>query len=447
MKLIELLGCTNVLVRIINPKVPDVYDGVNNWVVANSFTFPSDIVYINRLCDVGYANQILLDMTYFDKSGRPNIKYVSSQIEVELLDTKDHQKLIDMYDQYIMANLINNLGRYFRVGSDPEIFVEDEKGQVIPAYNFLGSKKEPNRTANVNYGNLPLYWDGPQAEFETSAQDCLAWQVDSVQAGLKALHQLAKKHNPKAKLSIKTVMDISMEELQNAKEEHITFGCMPSFNAYDMSGRQVAARELPFRSAGGHIHFGVGKKDKDSILRMVKALDAILGVACVSLFAKYDDPRRRQFYGLAGEYRLPKHGLEYRTLSNAWLFHPVIMNMVFDLGRKALVFGEKGMLKYWKGSEQETIECINSCNVKKAREILERNQAIFYMLFESAYGKGDLRAKVAVKTFMNGMESLIKDPTDFVTNWTLEGEWVTHSEGKNVAAAARTTNGGKTKIA
>jgi len=28
---------------------------------------------------------------------------------------------------------------------------------------------------------------------------------------------------------------------------------------------------------------------------------------------------RRRYYGLPGEYRLPKHGLEYRTLSNFWL--------------------------------------------------------------------------------------------------------------------------------
>jgi hypothetical protein len=66
---------------------------------------------------------------------------------------------------------------------------------------------------------------------------------------------------------------------------------------------------VPFRTTGGHIHFGIGKRDDETVSRMVKALDAIIGVACVSLFDGIDDPRRRRMYGLAGEYRLPEYGV------------------------------------------------------------------------------------------------------------------------------------------
>jgi hypothetical protein len=222
------------------------------------------------------------------------------------------------------------------------------------------------------------------------------------------------------------------EQTLEAKEEHIQFGCMPSFNAYGMKGLSIPGREVPFRPAGGHIHFGVGKLSEARAIEMVKGLDAILGVVCVSLFASFDDPRRRSLYGLAGEYRLPPHGLEYRVLSNAWLFHPLIMNLVFDLSRKALVFGDKGFLKFWKTSQEETIKVINSCDVKGARKIMELNKPVLRRVIASSYiGISEKELEVIYNIFYKGMESVVKDPTDIVGNWNLNGTWVAHSDGKD----------------
>jgi hypothetical protein len=336
------------------------------------------------------------------------------------------------FDDWMFSNLHMQLGHCMKMGSDPEIFVEDKNsGEVIPAFNFLGSKASgKDLTYNGSYGGKKMYWDGFQAEFETTPLDCLAYQVDSVFCGLKGVYDKAKAHNPNARLSADTVKFIPTEALMSAAEEHVTFGCMPSKNAYGMEGKKLPARECPVRSAGGHIHFGfVGKKTEEQIIENVKALDAILGVACVSLFAKYDNPARREFYGLAGEYRTPPHGLEYRVLSNAWLFHPLIMNIVFDLSRKVVVLSDKGMLRFWKGTEAETIECINTCNVEKAREILKRNEDLFIKLLRACYACDEIAAKTTMAIFMNGMESVVKDPTDLVTNWNLDGVWATHCEG------------------
>ncbi len=157
-------------------------------------------------------------------------------------------------------------------------------------------------------------------------------------------------------------------------------------------------------------------------------MDAILGVAGVSLFAKFDDPRRRQMYGLAGEYRLPPHGLEYRTLSNAWLFHPVIANIIFDLARSVFVFGDKGLMRYWKTSEEETIRVINTCDVKGARAILKNNELILKKIIKArAYNTNKI--DYIYGAIMNGMESIVNDPTDIVGNWDLKGTWKTHCDG------------------
>jgi hypothetical protein len=345
----------------------------------------------------------------------------------------------ELLEKFMTKNLHTFLGHSgIKFGSDPEIFVDDKTtGQVIPAFDFLGSKKEgTDRTFNpgTGYGGHRLYWDGFQAEFETTPLNCLAYHVDSVFNGLKGLHNKAVKHNPNAVLSADTVKMIPADLLMSAKEEHVTFGCMPSKNAYGMEGKKLPPRECPVRSAGGHIHFGFEgvKKTEEQLVENVKALDAILGVACVSLFAGYDNPLRREFYGLAGEYRTPPHGLEYRVLSNAWLFHPLIMNLVFDLARKAVVMSDKKLFyKHWKGNEQETIECINRCDVDKAREILKRNEQTFLSLMKACYACDDIAAKTTMAIFTNGMDSVVTNPRDILVNWNItKGTWATHCEGK-----------------
>ena len=45
---------------------------------------------------------------------------------------------------------------------------------------------------------------------------------------------------------------------------------------------------------------------------------------------------RREVYGRAGEHRLPKYGLEYRTLSNFWLRSYPLYSLIFGLARQAV---------------------------------------------------------------------------------------------------------------
>lgn len=330
----------------------------------------------------------------------------------------------------IKDKYINGLSMHH--GSDPEIFVIDGKTkEVIPSFAFLKSKSDPNIIENFKtaYGGKPLFWDGFQAEFNTHAETCFSWVADSIHSGLMTLDKLARKHNPNAKLTIQSTIDIPIDMLMEAKDEHVEFGCMPSFNAYGMEGLKLSGRDVPFRSAGGHIHFGLAsfyghkKLTKEVAEKYVKALDKILGVACVSLFAGYDDPRRRELYGLAGEYRTPNHGLEYRTLSNAWMAHPLIFNMVFELARKVVVLENIDLLTTWKTTEQETIECINKCDVKLARKILKRNEKMFKAIL---YSINKDRESAMYEIFMRGMDCIV-DTSDILKNWN-EG-YASHCEG------------------
>lgn len=58
---------------------------------------------------------------------------------------------------------------------------------------------------------------------------------------------------------------------------------------------------------------------KENADMVVNILDIVVGNTCVLIDRDPGNIERRKNYGRAGEYRLPKHGLEYRTLSNFWL--------------------------------------------------------------------------------------------------------------------------------
>lgn len=420
--------------------VADVEPSGTGFARVNAYKFKSKDVIIVNIHQSG-VNYML---NFFDEQN----KYTTAVIvpPTFMLKAADNEKAQALIKKYRMSQLDNlHTSLYFgtgKIGSDPEIFVENSKGTIIPAFNFLGSKAKPDHTPGYgeNYHTvLPrnktngndLYWDGFQAEFTTRASHCMGWHADSIQAGLRGIYLAAKKFNKNARLSIKTVFDISPELLAKSKPEHVAFGCNASFNAYGMNGLQAPGNTIGYRSAGGHVHFGFDKKhSKEVYEKMVKALDAILGVAGVSMFATYDDPRRRIMYGLAGEYRLPPHGLEYRVLSNAWLFHPVLANIVFDLARSAAMFGMKDMISFWDAKEEETINVINTCNVEGARAILKRNETLMKKIINVKYSCNEM-ADYAYKAILNGAESIIKDPSDIVGNWNLDIEWTTHCDGTN----------------
>ena len=291
------------------------------------------------------------------------------------------------------------------LGADPEIFLEKADGTLIPAFTFLPSKYEPRRTPEEG---MSYYWDGFQAEYNITPNVEINDALKSIRFGLKALLRAAQESDPSARLSLKTVVETPLEMLRELPPEFVEFGCMPSYNVYGIAGVGLDGISCPYRFAGGHIHFGIARSDKamESIPEIVRALDAILGVACVSLFENFDNPVRRRYYGLAGEHRLPPHGLEYRSLSDAWLFNPKLASLVLDLARKVVVWTVNGK-NQWQASEGEVVECILRSDTALARKILARN--------------AHLLPAIGVKTSIDLMAPAEKSVamTDIAENWNI----------------------------
>lgn len=415
-------------------------------------TFPA---YVQRLEPTGLMPRIMVIRSLADtwKRGHKLAKVwvegqttknmeVSVDRRVVLLEGNRGDALKAAFKSWSTKNPADSLILHPKsLGADPEIFVTVD-GKVLPSWEFLGSKARPtplypcmnDQDLRDGYQGDPLtgigaYWDGFQGEFTTrSGTACMAYFVDDIQRGLKAIDRAAKAKNPDAKLSIQSVLPVDPEILATAKEEHVAFGCMPSANVYGLMGNQTPGREVPLRFAGGHIHLGVdrGLRNKESLERAVMGMDAVLGVPSVSLFGAFDVPARRQYYGQAGEYRTPPHGLEYRTLSNAWLMHPVIAHMVYELARVGFDYGLSGLDLF--GPQDEIRDIIQSTDPMAAKAYLTKHKAAYMALFKRPVPFKNSGPDLVYQILFNGAESIIQDPEDFTANWNLSGYWVSHSD-------------------
>lgn len=311
------------------------------------------------------------------------------------------------------------------MGTDPEFFLSKD-GQPIPAFDFL-----PDKHASTG----GLFWDGFQAETLVDLKTC-GWDCEkSCNAHKTECHailaqrigtQLQKLLPLGLQVMPRSVWRIPPRMLQLAGEAQVALGCDPSWNAYGSEGRCVAVpRMLEWRFAGGHVHFELEpreREDLDHIRYLIKTLDAILGVPSVCLAQNYDHFIRRRYYGLAGEYRLPPHGLEYRTLSNFWLMHPRAFMLVFDLARHALNMGRARFRNMFVGAsnEQAIRDTINYCDVRSAQDFMRLNREFYSAWSILMYGS-DRAFWEAIK---GGLDKVISNwGQNVVQDWQLHASW------------------------
>lgn len=350
---------------------------------------------LKKITDYSKRGMAILDLTFVRVDGAVSSALMHQRHNL-LIDTQGgarfEEQAAEYKKTYRCRDIINK--RFHRtVGSDPEIFAVSGKGDLIPSFHFLGSKKDSD------FYNNPGYWDGYQGEFVTDPSTCLELLTNSTQRALRYIQTKldSLNHPDGGKLTLKNVFDIPQERLTKDNPKYVKFGCNPSLNVYGEEPMSVDYRSVHFRSAGGHLHFSVDNK-KD-IPDMVKMLDKTLGIICVAMFQYYDEPRRRALYGRAGEYRRPPYGFEYRVLSNAWLAHPALVHLVYDLARNVLgqVGADSELNKLWDVTEDEVRTCINFCDVEMAKSILKRNEQGLNLILNSLPALYDYTEPVKVQ--------------------------------------------------
>lgn len=243
------------------------------------------------------------------------------------------------------------------LGCDPEFFFKVDgkvvgSELVIPKDGLRPLDTERGAIAGRSVGDstagqtvTKFIIDGVQAELNPRPNTCRANLANEIAACFRMLKKRLDAEGKGVKCDFSPAIVIDPAELKKLDEANQKFGCTPSLNAHgdtSVNFEKIDPLTNMNRSAGGHIHIGaqahpqILKKVKEAPHELVNMLDIIVGNTCVLIDRDPSNIERRKMYGRAGEYRLPAHGLEYRTLSNFWLRHYNLMSMVFGLVRLAV---------------------------------------------------------------------------------------------------------------
>ena len=239
------------------------------------------------------------------------------------------------------------------VGSDPEVFLSDAEGNPISAAGLIGaSKGKPMKLSPVPLNDMRLNRSVTGRAFVETVLDMTGFlyaqdKLEKRQIGGVIEDNVMLELNPApATTSYEFLLNHMqvMESIQatildprklrfaeklssfnmpasqlhhkNARE----FGCMPD-NCVYLGGQRPPADAAQFgnmRVAGGHVHIGYDMKNSQLAPEDVTVLcDILMGLWSVGEDA---DTFRRTNYGQAGCFRVTAYGIEYRTLSNFWLW-------------------------------------------------------------------------------------------------------------------------------
>lgn len=224
------------------------------------------------------------------------------------------------------------------VGSDPEMFTQTPSGIITSVAGRLGCDKWNKRELHPD---VRLQEDNVLAEFDINPHSEFEAFDENMQRGLDSIRQVLENELDCTIAEGVSSHIYTMEELESFDKSAFIFGCEPDFNALTgMQNPKPAAADAGLRTAGGHIHIGYAEHiSKDQFSHS----QAICGVMCdyflglPSLLLDKDD-RRRELYGKAGSVRMKSYGIEYRTLSNFWVFSQMQRQFIWGQAHKAFEY-------------------------------------------------------------------------------------------------------------
>ncbi len=256
-------------------------------------------------------------------------------------------------------------------GADPELFLKHpETHELISAIGIVpGNKDNPYDISDV----LQSTKDGFAIQVDNvAAEFCIppsASKEELTENILLVLNNFNKIVETDVCISTEASAIFPPELLNNPIAQ--TFGCDPDFNAWtERENRKPQSVNKNLRSVGGHIHVGYDDISTQASLNIIKAMDLFLGVPSILLDS---DTQRRELYGKAGAFRFKPYGVEYRTLSNFWIFSKDTIEWVFENTSKAVEFvNNEDNISILNSLSNEIQTTINTNNLESAKALLEK---------------------------------------------------------------------------
>ena len=218
------------------------------------------------------------------------------------------------------------------IGADPEMFCVKDGGYIaVQECGITGTKDAPQLLpmgGNAQRDNVAVEFAVLPADskvaFVQNIGDTLMDLLDALPEGV----------------DVDIVPSAHFPESQLTHEECLEFGCDPDMDAWTMKVNDPPedAGKSTFRSCGGHIHVGYVQgsgndflKDIDGKAMTIRMMDCFHGLVATVLDNSDAAIERRKLYGKPGCFRPTEYGGEYRALSNFWIQHPKMVELMYCL--------------------------------------------------------------------------------------------------------------------
>lgn len=260
------------------------------------------------------------------------------------------------------------------LGSDPEIMGVDLATNKIGSFSGrLGCDKWNKRKVA---DDLNLQEDNVLIEFDIAPHSELAAFDANMVRGIAACEAAAKDLGMGLAYGVSSHL-FTDEEINSFGEGALVFGCEPDFNALTGSKNPRPKAANPgLRTAGGHIHIGF-----DTVCEVNPRMQATVGVMCDYLLGLPSvlldtDDRRKELYGKAGACRYKSYGLEYRVLSNFWIFEEAKRRWAWEQAQKAFDWANGDYRMLVEIVDPATVQRVINDNNKVTAEQLLRQMEI-----------------------------------------------------------------------
>jgi hypothetical protein len=248
---------------------------------------------------------------------------------------------------------------FIAFGTDPEVFLVDNKGNAVSAEGLIGGTKE--EPIPISEHGHALQEDNVMVEFNIPPVRDAGRLKREISFCLKTIKN-------RVGYEIAIVPSILFTEEQLSTDQGAMFGCSPDNDVWSRMENPTVEPEANRRYAGGHIHISYNKFTPEVTEDLVKAMDLFLGVPSVIMDS---DENRKRVYGKAGRFRFTEYGFEYRTLSNFWLVNEDLMEWAFNQTMLAIDYvNEENEIKQFAEKIQT---CINTNNAEMAKDICKEN--------------------------------------------------------------------------
>jgi hypothetical protein len=251
----------------------------------------------------------------------------------------------------------------FKIGCDPEVFVGDD-ASPRSIIGKLGGTKECPMPLPIGDG-FCVQEDNVALEFNIPASDSKKAFIENVGAARQFLEKVVKDSYGLHFLH-QSAISFPVTELDDPRA-HV-FGCEPDYNAWSLRRNpRPEADDKCLRSAGGHVHVGYDGLTHRQKVEVVRWLDLLLSVPATFM----DDGKlRKRLYGKAGACRFKPYGVEYRPLSNFWIFSPKLCGWVYDNVDRALDAVLKG--ESISSEKANILAAVNDDNKEVADQLVRK---------------------------------------------------------------------------